>query len=102
MCERFACEEGTFFLLEFVLFAVRMQLGAGGTTNPFLMAKQMLAKEGLKIFYKGLSAGILRQLTYSFTYHGFSTLLFFFVCVCVFCEGMEQQGWVSFPQHRHA
>lgn len=43
---------------------VRMQLGAGATTNPILMTKQIIAEDGFFTLYRGLSAGILRQLTY--------------------------------------
>eukprot|EP00270_Netrium_digitus_P011946 TRINITY_DN382_c0_g1_i1.p1 TRINITY_DN382_c0_g1~~TRINITY_DN382_c0_g1_i1.p1 ORF type:complete len:325 (-),score=75.71 TRINITY_DN382_c0_g1_i1:340-1230(-) len=41
---------------------VRIQLGGGG---PYSVAKQMLEKEGFGAFYKGLSAGLLRQATYT-------------------------------------
>jgi len=47
---------------------VRLQLsGEGGTTaikNPVTMAKLIYKEEGIASFYKGLSAGLLRQVTY--------------------------------------
>lgn len=46
---------------------VRIQLGAaeGGSTSPFSIAKKMLAEEGPKGFYRGMSAGYLRQVLYT-------------------------------------
>lgn len=41
---------------------VRIQLGQGTATG---IIKEMLAKEGYGAFYKGLSAGLLRQATYT-------------------------------------
>lgn len=47
---------------------VRLQLsGEGGTAavrNPFTMARTIMAEGGIASFYKGLSAGLLRQATY--------------------------------------
>jgi len=42
---------------------VRIQLGAA-STNPVVVAKDIIAAEGVGALYHGLSAGILRQLTY--------------------------------------
>jgi len=46
---------------------VRIQLGAaeGGSTNPFTIAGDMMKNEGMGGFYKGLSAGLLRQVVYT-------------------------------------
>lgn len=45
---------------------VRIQLGseAGGSTSPFVVARQIMAQGGPKEFYKGLDAAIMRQLVY--------------------------------------
>ncbi|KAM3329097.1 hypothetical protein ACQJBY_026267 [Aegilops geniculata] len=45
-----------------VLFQVKIQLGEGSATS---VTKKMLANEGVGSFYKGLSAGLLRQATYT-------------------------------------
>lgn len=42
---------------------VRIQLGATG--GPLAVAKQIAAKDGVGALYKGLSAGLLRQATYT-------------------------------------
>lgn len=46
---------------------VRIQLGAaeGGSTSPVVIATNMLKQEGLGGFYKGLSAGLTRQVVYT-------------------------------------
>merc|ERR1719158_2691661 len=46
---------------------VRIQLGAaeGGSTNPFSIASTMIKEEGFGALYKGLSAGLLRQVVYT-------------------------------------
>jgi solute carrier family 25 oxoglutarate transporter 11 len=46
---------------------VRVQLGAaeGGSTSPFEIAGKMAREEGLGGFYKGLSAGLTRQVVYT-------------------------------------
>ncbi|EPS58152.1 hypothetical protein M569_16664 [Genlisea aurea] len=41
---------------------VRIQLGQGSATD---VTKNMLKNEGIAAFYKGLSAGLLRQATYT-------------------------------------
>jgi solute carrier family 25 oxoglutarate transporter 11 len=52
---------------------VRIQMGAG--TNPVVVAKDIVAAEGVGGLYHGLSAGILRQLTYGMSRLGiFRTL----------------------------
>jgi solute carrier family 25 (mitochondrial oxoglutarate transporter), member 11 len=47
---------------------VRIQLGAKG--SPFTVAKDIIAKDGFGAMYKGLSAGLLRQATYTTTRMG--------------------------------
>lgn len=46
---------------------VRIQLGAaeGGSTNPFQITQTMLKEEGVAAFYKGLTAGLTRQVLYT-------------------------------------
>jgi len=46
---------------------VRIQLGAaeGGSTSPVTIATNMLKDEGIGGFYKGLSAGLTRQIVYT-------------------------------------
>ncbi|TPX36009.1 hypothetical protein SmJEL517_g01784 [Synchytrium microbalum] len=45
---------------------VRIQLlGAGGNASPIKIASQIIAKDGFMSLYKGLSAGLLRQATYT-------------------------------------
>jgi solute carrier family 25 oxoglutarate transporter 11 len=46
---------------------VRIQLGAaeGGSTSPVEITKNMLREEGVGAFYKGLSAGLTRQVLYT-------------------------------------
>jgi hypothetical protein len=52
---------------------VRLQLAGGG--SPFVIAKEIIAKEGFLKLYTGLSAGVLRQITYT------SSRLGIFKCV---------------------
>jgi len=51
------------------MIKTRIQLagesGAKGTTNPIAIAKQIIAQDGVKGLYAGLSAGFLRQATYT-------------------------------------
>lgn len=42
---------------------VRLQLGATG--SPFAIAGKIIAEEGVGALYKGLSAGLVRQATYT-------------------------------------
>ena len=42
---------------------MRLQLAGGG--SPFAIAKDIIAKEGFLKLYTGLSAGVLRQVTYT-------------------------------------
>jgi hypothetical protein len=42
---------------------VRLQLAGGG--SPFTIAKDIVAKDGFLKLYTGLSAGVLRQITYT-------------------------------------
>jgi len=46
---------------------VRVQLGAaeGGSTSPVQITRTMLKEEGIGGFYKGLSAGLMRQVVYT-------------------------------------
>jgi len=46
---------------------VRIQLGAaeGGSTNPIQITQTMLKEEGIAAFYKGLTAGLTRQVLYT-------------------------------------
>jgi len=58
---------------------VRIQLsgegGAGAKTNPISVASQMIKKDGFFSLYRGLSAGITRQMSYGMTRLGvFRTL----------------------------
>ena len=45
---------------------VRIQLGseAGGSTSPFVVARQIMAEGGPTAFYKGIDSAILRQVVY--------------------------------------
>eukprot|EP00746_Dinoflagellata_sp_MGD_P162680 gnl/MRDRNA2_/MRDRNA2_90344_c0_seq1.p1 gnl/MRDRNA2_/MRDRNA2_90344_c0~~gnl/MRDRNA2_/MRDRNA2_90344_c0_seq1.p1 ORF type:complete len:324 (-),score=66.66 gnl/MRDRNA2_/MRDRNA2_90344_c0_seq1:173-1066(-) len=49
------------------MIKVRIQLGAaeGGSTNPVTIASDMIKNEGFGAMYKGLSAGLLRQVVYT-------------------------------------
>jgi len=51
------------------MIKVRVQANAasGGSTNPITIASTMIAEEGFFAMYKGLSAGILRQVVYTGT-----------------------------------
>ncbi|CAE8634882.1 unnamed protein product [Polarella glacialis] len=59
----------TTFIQPIDMVKVRIQLGAakGGSTSPVEIAKSMLRDEGPRSFYKGLSAGYLRQVLYTGT-----------------------------------
>ncbi|KAJ3322034.1 hypothetical protein HDV06_003635 [Boothiomyces sp. JEL0866] len=39
--------------------------GKGGTTNPLVVARNLIAQDGFFSLYRGLSAGLLRQATYT-------------------------------------
>ena len=52
---------------------MRLQLAGGG--SPFTIAKDIVAKDGFLKLYTGLSAGVLRQVTYT------SSRLGIFKCV---------------------
>lgn len=59
------------------MIKVRIQLvgESGGSTNPFVVGSQLVKEGGFLSLYKGLSAGILRQLTYGMSRLGiFRTL----------------------------
>ncbi|XP_013195544.1 mitochondrial 2-oxoglutarate/malate carrier protein-like [Amyelois transitella] len=57
------------------LIKTRMQLG-GGNKSSFTVGKEIIAKEGLLAIYSGLSAGLLRQATYTTTRLGVFNYLF--------------------------
>ena len=48
------------------MIKVRIQLGseAGGSTSPFVVARTIFAESGVKGFYKGLDAALMRQVVY--------------------------------------
>lgn len=48
------------------MIKVKIQLGSesGGSTSPFVIARQLYAAGGPKEFYKGIDAAIMRQLVY--------------------------------------
>jgi len=37
---------------------------AGGSTSPFVVARELMKEGGVKGFYKGLDAAIIRQVVY--------------------------------------
>lgn len=43
---------------------IQLQSEAGGSTSPFVVARQIHAAGGIGEFYKGLDAAIMRQLVY--------------------------------------
>jgi solute carrier family 25 oxoglutarate transporter 11 len=45
---------------------VRIQLmsEAGGSTSPFVVARELMAEGGVKGFYRGIDSAILRQVVY--------------------------------------
>merc|ERR1719222_570933 len=49
------------------MIKVRIQLGAasGGSTSPVAIASQMVKEEGFLSLYRGLSAGLTRQVVYT-------------------------------------
>eukprot|EP00425_Heterocapsa_triquetra_P000508 CAMPEP_0195053268 /NCGR_PEP_ID=MMETSP0448-20130528/2467_1 /TAXON_ID=66468 /ORGANISM="Heterocapsa triquestra, Strain CCMP 448" /LENGTH=295 /DNA_ID=CAMNT_0040082545 /DNA_START=71 /DNA_END=958 /DNA_ORIENTATION=- len=49
------------------MIKVRVQLGAaeGGSTNPFTVASQLIKSDGITGLYKGLDAGLTRQVFYT-------------------------------------
>lgn len=71
----------TFFVQPLDLLKNRMQLsGAGGKPKEYQTSfhafRGILAKEGIAGLYNGLSAGLLRQATYTTTRLGIYTFLF--------------------------
>jgi len=50
--------------LDMVKVQIQLQEGGNVIRNPVVMAKTLIAKDGFLSLYRGLSAGILRQLTY--------------------------------------
>lgn len=72
---------GTCFVQPLDLLKNRMQLsGAGGKASEYKSTfhafRSIVAKEGILALYNGLSAGLLRQLTYTGTRLGVYTYLF--------------------------
>lgn len=57
------------------LIKTRMQLSGGGKTS-FTVAGEIVAREGFFSLYAGLSAGLLRQATYTTTRLGVYQYLF--------------------------
>lgn len=53
----------TLFIQPIDMVKVRIQLGEKG--NPFAIASKMVKEQGMGSMYKGLSAGLLRQATYT-------------------------------------
>jgi len=60
--------------------------GSQGSRNPFVVGKTVIQEGGVKALYKGLSAGILRQLTY-----GMSRLGIFRSLTDYFSEGGKKK-----------
>lgn len=61
--------------LDMVKVQIQLQEGGNVVRNPVVMAKNIIAKDGFLSLYNGLSAGILRQMTYGLTRLGiFRTL----------------------------
>jgi len=64
--------------LDMVKVQIQLQEGSAGAkviTNPVVMAGHLVKNNGFMFMYKGLSAGLLRQMTYGLTRLGiFSTL----------------------------
>ena len=58
---------------------VRLQLGATG--SPLAIAGRIISEEGVGALYKGLSAGLVRQATYT-TARYVWTYIYMRVCVC--------------------
>lgn len=65
----------TVFVQPLDLIKTRMQLGGGGRSS-FSVGAEILRKEGVSGIYTGLSAGLLRQATYTTTRLGIYTWLF--------------------------
>lgn len=57
------------------LIKTRMQLSGGGRSS-FAVAGEIVAREGFASLYTGLSAGLLRQATYTTTRLGVYSWLF--------------------------
>jgi solute carrier family 25 oxoglutarate transporter 11 len=51
--------------IDMVKVRIQVQEGANINRNPFSIGAQMIRNEGLLSMYKGLSAGLLRQATYT-------------------------------------
>eukprot|EP00918_Siedleckia_nematoides_P076857 GHVU01167988.1.p1 GENE.GHVU01167988.1~~GHVU01167988.1.p1 ORF type:complete len:290 (+),score=40.41 GHVU01167988.1:266-1135(+) len=65
----FAGCAATCFVQPIDMVKVRIQLAGegatGGAANPFTIAREFVKKEGFTALYKGLDAGLLRQITYT-------------------------------------
>lgn len=61
--------------IDMVKVQIQLQEGGNVVRNPAVMAKNLIAKDGFFSLYTGLSAGLLRQMTYGLTRLGiFRTL----------------------------
>lgn len=78
------------------MIKVRIQLAsdvAGSAKSPFTIARQMVKNEGILSLYRGLDAGLLRQVTYTTARMGMFRL---------FSEGLKSPGEVTLPLHKKA
>lgn len=50
--------------IDMVKVSIQLE-GKGGITNPFTMTRKLIANDGFFSLYRGLSAGLLRQATYT-------------------------------------
>lgn len=93
----------TFCIQPLDMIKVRIQINAtekGATKNPFAITRNLLKNEGFLSFYKGLDAGLIRQIVYTTARLGlfrtFSDLMkkeeeaklpFYKKCVCALAAG---------------
>ena len=67
---------------------VRLQLGATG--SPLAIAGRIISEEGVGALYKGLSAGLVRQATYTTARY-----VWIYICACV-CVIELESVWCTF------
>eukprot|EP00474_Spongospora_subterranea_P008797 CRZ09255.1 hypothetical protein [Spongospora subterranea] len=60
--------------IDMVKVSIQLE-GKGGITNPMTMARKLVAQEGISSLYRGLSAGLLRQATYTTARMGLFTTI---------------------------
>ena len=61
--------------IDYVKVAIQIRGSSGGSTNPIIVAKEIIAEEGFVHLYKGIDAALTRQATYTTTRMGvFKTL----------------------------